>query len=357
MFEFGLGRKAIRRSRTQRQPSRVRVRGMPVDAGSRLRLVEWTAKVIPRGLRVTVPSAVSMQMRPTSARHLVSGLFDECLEFPVGDLKGAKGEPGNRDFNLRSSGPRQVVLVMISPIVEASRLVLGRTLHVCAGGNHDHQEPSYANAPTDGSALVADPCEARSLRGGSWSYLLSSFRSADRSDDPPDALFDGVGFRVARDLDVAVAPVPDWDLRVYEDRELGFSFLYPARLERSEESGYVAFAEDPRDMSYIEDVPSMAVNVTRNDSGATARALAEAFAGSLEGEVLEVTSEASTLRDGVTDAVEIVVDWRHAGTGRVLRTTSLSIALGDQRVSIRSTRSPGSDWADLKRLLYTLRVH
>ena len=151
--------------------------------------------------------------------------------------------------------------------------------------------------------------------------------------------------------------MPDWDLRVYEDSALGFSFLYPARLEQSESGGNVAFSEDPRDMSYIEDVPSMAVNVTQNDSSATARALAKAFAESLDGEVLEVTSEASTLRDGVTDAVEIVVDWRHAGTERVLRTTSLSIALGDQRVSIRSTRSPGSDWADLKRLLYTLRVH
>ena len=221
----------------------------------------------------------------------------------------------------------------------------------------DCYEPSYANAPTDGSALVVDPCKARSLRGGSWSYLLSSFRSADRSDDPPDALFDGVGFRVARDLDVAVAPVPDWDLRVYEDRALGFSFLYPARLEQSESGGNVAFTEDPRDMSYIEDVPTMAVNVTQNDSSATERALAEAFAESLEGEAVEVTSEASTLSDGVTDAVEIVVDWRHAGTERMLRTMSLSIVLGDRRVSVQLTKGIRADWADLKRLLYTLRVH
>ena len=110
-------------------------------------------------------------------------------------------------------------------------------------------------------------------------------------------------------------------------------------------------------MSYIEDVPSMAVNVTQNDSNATVRALAEAFAESLEGEVLEITSVASTLRDGVTDAVEIVADWRHTGSERLLRTTMLSIALGDQRVSVRSTRSPNSDWDDLKKLLYTLRVH
>ena len=221
----------------------------------------------------------------------------------------------------------------------------------------DCYEPSYANAPTDGSALLVEPCEARSLRGGSWAYLLSSLRSADRSDDPPDALFDGVGFRVARDLDVAVAPLPDWDLRVYEDREHGFSFLYPARLERSENDGYVAFAEDPRDMSYIEGVPSMVVNVTPNNPTATVTALAEAFAKSMVGEVVEVASKESTLRDGVTDAIEVVVDWRRAESERVLRSTILSIALGDQRVSVRLTKGLNADWDDLKQLLYTLRVH
>ena len=64
----------------------------------------------------------------------------------------------------------------------------------------DCYEKSYANAPTDGSALITEKCEARSIRGGSWGYDLSSLRSADRSDDPPDALYDGIGFRVARDL-------------------------------------------------------------------------------------------------------------------------------------------------------------
>ena len=219
----------------------------------------------------------------------------------------------------------------------------------------DCYAPSYANAPTDGSALLADSCEARSLRGGSWSYDLSSLRSADRSDDPIDALFDTLGFRVARDLDVAVALAPDWDLRVYEDREHGYSFLYPARLERSGDGSNLAFAESQKDISYIEGVPYIAVSVTKNDPSATASSLAEALAKSMKGEI--VASKQSILRDGVTDATEIVVDWRHAGTERLLRSTSLSIVIGDQRVSVRLTKGPNSDWADLKRLLYTLRVH
>ena len=85
--------------------------------------------------------------------------------------------------------------------------------------------------------------------------------------------------------------------------------------------------------------------------------LAEAFAKSMEGEIVEVASKQSTLRDGVTEAVEIVVDWRYPDTERVLRTTNLSIVLGDQRVSVRLTKGLNADWADLKKLLYTLRVH
>jgi len=64
----------------------------------------------------------------------------------------------------------------------------------------DCYEASYANAPADGSPLLRDNCDARSIRGGSWGYDLSSLRSADRSDDPPDLLYDGIGFRVARGM-------------------------------------------------------------------------------------------------------------------------------------------------------------
>ena len=225
----------------------------------------------------------------------------------------------------------------------------------------DCYEPSYANAPTDGSALTSDPCEARSLRGGSWSYDLSSLRSADRSDDPTAALFDTIGFRVARDLPgTSMSPValaPDWDLRVYEDREHGFSFLYPARLERSGDGGNLVFAENPKDISYIKGGPYIAISVTKTNPSDTVNSLAEAFAKSMEGEIVEVASRQSTLRDGVTDAVEIVVDWRYPDTERVLRTTNLSMVLGDQRVSVRLTKGLNADWADLKKLLYTLRVH
>ena len=81
--------------------------------------------------------------------------------------------------------------------------------------------------PTDGSALRRDDCGAYSIRGGSFGYDLPSLRSADRSDDPPEVLYDGIGFRVARDLEPE-PDVPDWRLRVFEDPTHGVSVLYPA---------------------------------------------------------------------------------------------------------------------------------
>ncbi len=64
----------------------------------------------------------------------------------------------------------------------------------------DCYRDSYRENPRDGSAFEATWCPARSIRGGSMFYDLPSLRSADRSDDPPETLWDGIGFRVARDL-------------------------------------------------------------------------------------------------------------------------------------------------------------
>ncbi|HEX2594582.1 MAG TPA: SUMF1/EgtB/PvdO family nonheme iron enzyme [Rhizomicrobium sp.] len=64
----------------------------------------------------------------------------------------------------------------------------------------DCYQPSYARTPRDGKPLEMDNCASRSIRGGSMGYDLPSLRSADRSDDPPKTLFDGIDFRVARDL-------------------------------------------------------------------------------------------------------------------------------------------------------------
>ncbi|MEL7184949.1 MAG: SUMF1/EgtB/PvdO family nonheme iron enzyme [Pseudomonadota bacterium] len=72
-------------------------------------------------------------------------------------------------------------------------------------GNHwewlaDCYEDSLANIPRDGSPLLKDDCELRSVRGGSWGYSLTVLRSADRGEDPPHEVWDGLGIRVARDI-------------------------------------------------------------------------------------------------------------------------------------------------------------
>jgi sulfatase modifying factor 1 len=65
----------------------------------------------------------------------------------------------------------------------------------------DCYRDSYAETPRDGTPFMPATCEARSIRGGSWGYDLPSLRSADRSDDPPDLLFDGISFRLVRELE------------------------------------------------------------------------------------------------------------------------------------------------------------
>jgi formylglycine-generating enzyme required for sulfatase activity len=59
---------------------------------------------------------------------------------------------------------------------------------------------SYADAPTDGSAVTAESCTERVMRGGSWNYDPSRHRSANRAKSGHDHGHDYIGFRVARSL-------------------------------------------------------------------------------------------------------------------------------------------------------------
>lgn len=59
----------------------------------------------------------------------------------------------------------------------------------------------YTDAPTDGRAWVEPGCRKRVNRGGGWGNPPSSLRVTTRDGDPADARSDGLGFRVARDLE------------------------------------------------------------------------------------------------------------------------------------------------------------
>ena len=229
----------------------------------------------------------------------------------------------------------------------------------------DCYERSYGNVPTDGTALHREDCTAYSIRGGSWGYDLPSLRSADRSDDPPDVLFDGIGLRVARDL--APEPqVPDWHLRVFEDRTHGVSVLYPASYRTVVDAGDKLFsAASPYG------IPRMDIGVTP-DARADVAQLAVAYVGSLpavidkkrvyprssDEEVPEpVTSTGTTTLFGGIVADEISVDWWPAESKAELRTLVLSVANDARgRITLYLTGSPKHDWEDLRRLARTLRV-
>lgn len=59
---------------------------------------------------------------------------------------------------------------------------------------------SYRGARGDGRPALAEPCELRSVRGGSWYSVPRYVRSAARGRVAPDSRDDLTGFRVARDL-------------------------------------------------------------------------------------------------------------------------------------------------------------
>lgn len=228
----------------------------------------------------------------------------------------------------------------------------------------DCYERSYANVPRDGSALRKDGCEVYSIRGGSWGYDLPSLRSADRSDDPPDARFDGIGLRVARDL-LPEPDVPDWELRVFDDRTLGVSVLYPA--------SYTLVADDPGKLFSVASpytVPLMEIVETRDETRDLGQ-LVEAYLASLsigggKGGVAEegddpeapepVKSAVTTTVLGGSTAEELSVEWQAAGSQLGLRTLALSVEGAERRITLYLTGTRQHDWDDLRRLARTLRV-
>ncbi|MCY4056854.1 MAG: formylglycine-generating enzyme family protein [Gammaproteobacteria bacterium] len=226
----------------------------------------------------------------------------------------------------------------------------------------DCYEPSYANVPTDGTALVKDDCGAYSIRGGSWGYDLPSLRSADRSDDPPDILFDGIGFRVARDL-IPEPNVPDWNLRVFEDKTHSVSVLYPASY-----TTVVAGMDKLFSVSSPYGLPRMAIGLTADADADVAR-LVDAHNTSLAfGKSKGVKTEPSgderdqTVRVGTTTlhggvvADEVTVDWQHAESQAELRTLAISVGTDTGRITLYVTGTRWHDWLDLRRLAHTLRV-
>jgi formylglycine-generating enzyme required for sulfatase activity len=77
-------------------------------------------------------------------------------------------------------------------------------LHQVHGNVYEWTEdcwrPSYAGAPSDGSARTQAECGARTIRGGSLTDAASALRSAARSGYAPDNRSERIGFRVARSL-------------------------------------------------------------------------------------------------------------------------------------------------------------
>lgn len=60
--------------------------------------------------------------------------------------------------------------------------------------------PTYAGAPTDGSAVQGENCAQRAVRGGAYDSPVAQLRSSSRIKRRTGTPYDAVGFRVVRDL-------------------------------------------------------------------------------------------------------------------------------------------------------------
>lgn len=60
----------------------------------------------------------------------------------------------------------------------------------------DIYHPSYANAPSDGSAWVSPSTPNRVLRGGGWPYVAGRCRAAIRNCNNPSGRYNHMGFRL-----------------------------------------------------------------------------------------------------------------------------------------------------------------
>ena len=59
---------------------------------------------------------------------------------------------------------------------------------------------NYDSAPSDGSAQQSPACERHTLRGSSWNFSPTGFRSAHREDPPTAGRSSDTGLRVAEDV-------------------------------------------------------------------------------------------------------------------------------------------------------------
>jgi len=64
----------------------------------------------------------------------------------------------------------------------------------------DCYHDTFADAPTDGSAIDKPGCGKRVIRGGAWSFPPKEIRSANRWRDFPSRRSDDTGFRVVREI-------------------------------------------------------------------------------------------------------------------------------------------------------------
>ena len=144
---------------------------------------------------------------------------------------------------------------------------------------------------------------------------------------------------------------PDFEATEWKSEELGFSVHYPSDFaEQPPNPGGLFTAASPAQVPRIDVLASPSPPDTSIDGVAAG---VESALSALGGGEASVTNKKEVkLQDGVTDAMELVVEWTFQGFP--LQSLVLGTVTGDQLVNVMVTGMQGGDMAELSEIAYTL---
>jgi formylglycine-generating enzyme required for sulfatase activity len=156
---------------------------------------EWLSKQTGRRYRLLTEAEWEYAARggTQAARWWGNDVASLCTRANGGDRAYAAKMPDDNTANLGCSDG----FAFTSPVGWFRPNPFG--LHDMIGNAWQWVADCFTAIP--GAAPPAEPCEARSIRGGSWHNSASTLRPAARFRLPPDMRSSSIGFRVMRELD------------------------------------------------------------------------------------------------------------------------------------------------------------
>lgn len=146
---------------------------------------------------------------------------------------------------------------------------------------------------------------------------------------------------------------PSYEATAWHSDELGFSVHYPSDFREEPGQGVLTVSSPAM-------APRMDVSIVPagTDGNVTLEAVGEQIASSFKqiggGEANVTEAKETKLQDGVTDAMEFVVDWQFQGAIPLQSVVLMAPAKDGNLVNVTVTNMAGGDLEQLREIAYTL---